>query len=344
MEYTRRDLLVIGAQFVTFLRYDPKDVDKPIRVMKSDTDEQVEVKLVEALTAANAAGWIGKDSAPCDLSEAPDELLNFINEHGIITFEEDDDEQEDLSEPGEMQEEDEQEETVEDELPLDADSEAGGDVQPETGDDLDADLDAELAAAEKELQEAEQQQQPVKSPTEAIVQPAPKKQEPPEMDDKIQALAKDHNEIDPADVFAQYAPVTIQNVEAGVLAIAALLKAGKVVVISAHEIGSVPIPGHTEKSVNVNTGGKSAGGVPTVEEFVEKAVADGMALLEERFNSDLKLIQAKRAFCKDNKIAIPDGKDGGRATAKQVESAIRMWKRKSLTKEARATYAAELAG
>ncbi len=354
MKYTRQDLLMIGAEFVSFLGYEITDADKPVRCLKVDTDEQLKQKLMDAMKKAEKDGWVGKDGADRDLSNAPDALLAFVYENDIVDLPVDSpipEEEEELS-VQDTEEETVSDEAEEQEAPVEAAEEISEDAELAA---MQAEIDRELAAAETELDSEPAPEPPEKKPDpkKTVVPPViPDESEeadeeiPPaildEVDEKIETLAEIRGETDTESVFAKYAPVTVQNVEAAVIAITKLLADGKVVIISAHEIGGVPFAQHSAKAVTLpKTAAKLS--VPDRETYIAETVASGVEKMVQRLNTALKDVQPRRDFCTQNKIKVKTG-DIATAGRKALYFAIVEWERKRLTAAAEKMYDSEITG
>lgn len=332
--YDRKQLLSIGAEFVTFLGYAIDAPNRPIRPLKSDTDKQIEEKLITAMKNAEASGWEGADGEVRNIADASDLLLAFIYENDIISLQIDE----------EVQDEDEEEmlEEADDEEVLEETEE----VEEVSGEDEDAELLAMQAQLEEEitLMQSDLDDDEIEVETEEDAEEETDPEETESIDDefddvddnetcdvseesgkhvldpKIEEMVQLTGET-PENVFSQYAPVTIQNVESAVITMTKLLAEGKVVVISAHEIGSVPFLQHSQEKVTVPVVEEQSNDAPDKDKWIESFVQEGLDRMGKRLRSekDLKPTDKRKAYCDYNKLKPKGGK---KATPRALYTAI----------------------
>ena len=328
MQYTRDELKSIAGAFIVWLGYATTDTDKPIRVLKSMSDLDLQNHIIAAMEASRDAGWVTKAGDQQDIADADDIVLSFVYDNGIIVLPDDTD-MEETEELGGDEEELESGTSTEEKSSVNEDDDLAR-IEQEL---------AELEASGITTEETVIHDFPMEEP-DIVLTDAPIKNT--DVDKKVSVLAAEQAVSDPEDVFARYAPVTIQNVEAAVLAIAKLLSQGKVVVISAHDVGSVPVCGHTKETVVLPTAVKATTELPTLEQYVESMVAKHDADMRARLNSALKTLEHRRAFCRDNNVTLKRGIKLEDASDRMLFNAILEWEVKRTDAVARAKYAKQI--
>lgn len=324
-KYTRDELRLVGAQFVDFLGYGLTDEDKPIKARKSMSDADLELHIIEEMKKAAALGFTGKDGKQRDVDTVPDSLLHFMFVKKVIELPEDEDDEEPL---GDVAATPDTPDTNDEEEPLGDTPEAPTPTVTPTQPDT-SDLEAELAALQAELASTEgagevavPEPEPAPADTAAETTDAPLA-----VDAKVETLAALQGTT-PDEALGTYAPVTVQNIEAAIIAIAKMLSQGKILVISAHEIGEVPVTGH--KTATLDVPPKAAAPiVPAVlPKQVAVATADAKDVMRTRLykTGDLGTTEARQAFIKANGIPFKrktlTAED---ATGKQCAFAILAW-------------------